>query len=263
MTRPRKRFGQHFLRDQNVIRRIVAAMDPRPGEHFIEIGPGEGVLTAPLLAAGVRLDAVEIDRDLAAALPGRCPGPLTVHRADALDFDFAALAAGPGTLRLAGNLPYNISTPLLFHLLATRAAFRDLHVMLQKEVGDRMAAGAGDPAYGRLSVALAARCRVERLFGVRPGSFWPPPKVDSLVLRLVPHAGNPLGISDFATFDAVVTRAFGQRRKQLGTSLRPLRPEAALRAAGIDPALRPERLPPAGFAALANALAAAGPLARS
>jgi 16S rRNA (adenine1518-N6/adenine1519-N6)-dimethyltransferase len=262
MTRPRKRFGQHFLRDPNVIRRIVAAIDPQPGEHFVEIGPGEGVLTAPLLAAGVRLDAVEIDRDLAAALSGRCPGLLTVHTADALEFDFAALAAAPGELRLAGNLPYNISTPLLFHLLATRAVFRDLHVMLQKEVGDRMAAAAGDPAYGRLSVALAARCRVERLFGVRPGSFWPPPQVDSVVLRLVPHAGNPLGIADFTTFDAVVARAFGQRRKQLGTSLRPLQPAAALRAAGIDPALRPERLPPAGFAALANALGG-GALARS
>lgn len=263
MTRPRKRFGQHFLRDPNVIHRIVAAIAPRPGEHFVEIGPGEGVLTRPLLAAGCRLDAVEIDRDLAAALPERCPGALTVHAADALDFDFAALAAAPAELRLAGNLPYNISTPLLFHLLAARDAFRDLHVMLQKEVGDRMAAAAGDEAYGRLTVALAARCRVERLFPVRPGSFWPPPKVDSVVLRLVPHAGNPLGITDFAAFDTVVARAFGQRRKQLGTSLRPLLDEAAIRACGIDPALRPERLPPAGFAALANHLTAGRALAGS
>jgi 16S rRNA (adenine1518-N6/adenine1519-N6)-dimethyltransferase len=259
MTRPRKRFGQHFLRDPNVIHRIVTAIAPRPGEHFVEIGPGEGVLTRPLLAAGVRLDAVEIDRDLAAALPERCPGALTVHLAD--DFDFAALATAPAELRLAGNLPYNISTPLLFHLLASRDAFRDLHVMLQKEVGDRMAASAGDEAYGRLTVALAARCRVERLFLVRPGSFWPPPKVDSVVLRLMPHAGNPLAIADFAVFDTVVARAFGQRRKQLGTSLRPLLDEAAIRACGIDPALRPERLPPAGFAALANHLAAGRALA--
>lgn len=263
MTRPRKRFGQHFLRDPNIIHRIVAAIAPAAGEHFVEIGPGEGVLTRPLLAAGVRLDAVEIDRDLAAALPASCPGALTVHTADALAFDFAALAAGPAGLRLAGNLPYNISTPLLFHLLQVRHAFRDLHVMLQKEVGDRMAARAGDAAYGRLTVALAARCRVERLFLVRPGSFWPPPKVDSVVLRLVPHAGNPLGIGDFAAFDSVVARAFGQRRKQLGTSLRPLLDAAAIRACGIEPALRPEQLPPAGFAALANHLAPGRALAAS
>lgn len=254
--RPRRQFGQHFLHDGNIIRRIIATIEPAPGDHFVEIGPGQGAITRPLLERVARLDAVEIDRDLAAALPALINDPrFHVHCADALRFDFRALA-GPGeALRLAGNLPYNVSTPLLFHLLDQAVAFRDLHVMLQKEVGDRMVAGPGSRTYGRLSVTLAARCSVQKLFAIHPGSFRPPPKVESVFLRLVPHRDNPLGVRDFAAFDAVVARAFGQRRKRLANALRELLPEAAIRAAGVDPDLRAERLSPGDFAALSNRLA--------
>jgi 16S rRNA (adenine1518-N6/adenine1519-N6)-dimethyltransferase len=255
--RPRRQFGQNFLRDGNVIRKIIAHINPAPGDHFVEIGPGQGALTAPLLARCQRLDAVEIDRDLAAALPAVIHHDgLQVHCTDALKFDFAALlpAAGAGAalLRLAGNLPYNISTPLLFHLLAASHVFADLHVMLQKEVGDRMAAAPGSKVYGRLTVALAARCRVERLFTIGPGSFRPAPQVDSVFLRLIPHRDNPLGIHSFARYDELTTRAFGQRRKRLANGLKGALAEADIRAAGVDPDLRPERVSPADFARLAN-----------
>jgi 16S rRNA (adenine1518-N6/adenine1519-N6)-dimethyltransferase len=256
----KKRFGQHFLHDQRVIARILAALDPRPGDRIVEIGPGRGALTAPLLARVGTLDVVEIDRDVVAPLRAACgdaPG-LRIHLADALEFDFTSLAPAGGRIRLVGNLPYNISTPLLFHLLEQSQAVQDMLFMLQKEVVDRMAAGPGDDAYGRLSVALAARAEVVHLFDVGPGAFHPPPQVDSAIVRLVPRPA-PFQIDDPALFDRVVAAAFGQRRKQLGNSLKSRVDAAAFEAAGIDPRERAERLAAADFARLANAVAARGP----
>ena len=252
-TPPRKRFGQHVLHDRNVIRRIVEAIDPKPGERFVEVGPGRGALTVPLLEAGVHLDVVEIDRDLAGELErGLAGSRLVVHRADALRFDFGALGAPPGALRFASNLPYNISTPLLFHLLAQPLVFRDLHVMLQKEVVERMVATPGTADYGRLTVALAARCRVVRLFTVRPGAFTPPPKVDSAVARLVPDPGLAARIADERAFDRLLTRAFSMRRKRLGNALKGLLTDDDIRACGIDPGVRPGEVPPDSYIELAR-----------
>lgn len=253
--RPRKSLGQHFLHDRNVIGRMLAAIAPATGERFVEIGPGRGALTLPLLEILGRLDVVEIDRALAGDLErGYADAGLIVHRADALSFDFRCLGAPPGELRLVGNLPYNISTPLLFHLLDCQDLFRDLHVMLQREVVERMTAPPGSRSYGRLSVALAARCRVESLFVVRPGAFTPPPKVDSAVARLVPDAALAARIADQGTFDQVLARAFSMRRKRLANGLKGLLSESDIEACGLDPGVRPERVPPEGFIALAARL---------
>ncbi|MBX3702853.1 MAG: 16S rRNA (adenine(1518)-N(6)/adenine(1519)-N(6))-dimethyltransferase RsmA [Steroidobacteraceae bacterium] len=258
MIRARKRFGQHFLHDPGVIARIVAAIDPQPGERIVEIGPGTGALTLPLLARCGRLDAIELDRDLAQALPGRAAGmgELRVHQADALEFDFAALQAGGPQLRVCGNLPYNISTPLLFRLLDARAAIADMHFMLQKEVVDRMVARPGGKTYGRLTVMLAAACRAEFLFRVGRGAFQPPPAVDSAVVRLVPHGQPPFPLPDPARFSRVVAAAFQMRRKTLRNSLRGLVDPAAFEAAGIDAGRRPETLSAGEFARLAGQPAA-------
>ena len=258
--RARKSLGQHFLHDRHVIGRILAAVEPRADEHFVEIGPGRGALTLPLLGLVRRLDVIELDRELAAELERTQARPgFTVHQADALRFDYAALGSGPGSLRLAANLPYNISTPLLFHLLEQGAAFRDLHVMLQREVVERMCARPDTGAYGRLTVALAARCRVENLFIVRPGAFTPPPKVDSAVARLVPDAALAARITDPAAFDRLLVRAFSMRRKRLGNALKGLLTEDAIRACGIDPGVRPGVVAPDGYVALAAALARPDP----
>jgi 16S rRNA (adenine1518-N6/adenine1519-N6)-dimethyltransferase len=253
VVRARKRFGQHFLHDPGVLARIVAAIDPQPGERIVEIGPGRGALTLPLLARSGRLDAIEIDRDLIPDLEARAAGAgeLVVHAADALEFDFAALwGAGP-RLRVCGNLPYNISTPLLFHLLAARASILDMHFMLQKEVVDRIVAAPGGKQYGRLTVMLAAACRATALFRVGRGAFQPPPAVDSAVVRLVPHSGTPFPLPDAARFARVVAAAFSMRRKTLRNSLRGLVDEAGFEAAGIAADRRPETLAPAEFARLA------------
>ncbi len=257
--RARKRFGQHFLHDPAVIARIVAAIDPRPGERLVEIGPGLGALTLPLLERVGRLEVVELDRDVIPRLAAlaRGHGDLVIHAADALAFDFAALAAGGPKLRLCGNLPYNISTPLLFHLLEARAAVADMHFMLQKEVVARMAAAPGGKAYGRLTVMLALYCRVERLFDVGPGAFRPPPRVDSAVVRLVPHAAPPFPVADPQRFAAVVAAAFGQRRKTLRNALGDRVTAEGFAAAGVDSGRRAETLAPEEFARLA---AAATPL---
>jgi 16S rRNA (adenine1518-N6/adenine1519-N6)-dimethyltransferase len=251
--RARKRFGQHFLHDPAVIARIVAAIDPAPGQHLVEIGPGLGALTLPLLARTGRLEVVELDRDVIPRLAERARGhgELSVHQADALDFDFGALR-GPGPkLRLCGNLPYNISTPLLFHLLESHAAIADMHFMLQKEVVARMAASPASKAYGRLTVMLAVHCTVERLFDVGPGAFRPPPRVDSAIVRLIPHASAPFPIADPLRFAAVVAGAFGQRRKTLRNALAALVDPAGFAAAGVDPGRRAETLEPREFARLA------------
>lgn len=257
--RPRKSLGQHFLHDRGVIGRILAAVAPQPGERFVEIGPGRGALTLPLLYVPVELDVVEVDRGLAAALARDLARPgLRVHCADALKFDFRQLGAPPQGLRLAANLPYNISTPLLFHLLGQQEVFRDLHVMLQREVVERMTASPGTAAYGRLTVALAARCRVEKLFIVRPGAFTPPPQVDSAVARLVPDATLAARIGDPAAFDRLLARAFSMRRKRLANALRGLLGEADIAACGVDPGQRPGDVAPPAWIALANRHAAAG-----
>ena len=253
--RPRKRFGQNFLHDQNVIRKIVQTIDPKPDQHLVEVGPGQGAITLHLLRAAGRLDAVELDRDLLEPLKAKCAGvgELTLHNADAMKFDFCALKTDERPLRLMGNLPYNISTPLLFHFLDQAACIADMHFMLQKEVVERMAAGPGSKTYGRLSVMLQVRCSVASLFDIGPGAFTPAPKVDSSIVRLVPHAEPPFPIDDEKRFAQIVGQAFGQRRKTLRKSLSKLIPAEAFEKAGIDPIERPEQLSPAQFAALANA----------
>jgi len=233
-----------------VIRRIVESIGPQPGECVVEIGPGEGALTRPLLASGAALQVVEIDRDLAAQLREAHAGALQVHCADALAFDFGVLPPGA---RIVGNLPYNISTPLLFHLARWAARFRDLHFMLQREVVDRMVATASSPDYGRLSVMLQLRFRMRRLFRVPPGAFTPPPEVESAVVRLlpVPEAERPQ--VDEKVFGGVVTRAFSARRKNLRNALG--LDAAALAALGLEPNLRPENLSLDDYVRVANYVA--------
>jgi 16S rRNA (adenine1518-N6/adenine1519-N6)-dimethyltransferase len=240
--RPRKRFGQHFLHDPAVVRRIVEAIAPAADDFVVEIGPGEGVLTRPLAERAGRLEAIEIDRDLAAALAAE---RIKVHVADALEFDFGQLPQGT---RVVGNLPYNISTPLLFHLTRFADRLRDLHFMLQREVVDRMVALPSTPAYGRLSVMLQARFSMQKLFRVAAGAFRPPPKVESAVVRLVPLAA-PLdqGAERFAD---VVRRAFSARRKTLRNALGLAAEE--IEALGIDPRLRPENLSPQDYVRIAR-----------
>jgi 16S rRNA (adenine1518-N6/adenine1519-N6)-dimethyltransferase len=250
---PRKRFGQHFLHDQDVVRRIVDVIAPRAGETLVEIGPGLGAITGPLLSRAGTLDAVEIDRDaighLRETLDTR--GNLRVHEGDALKFDFASLVRNEQQLRLVGNLPYNISTPLLFRLIEQRACVLDMHFMLQKEVVDRMAAGAGDDDYGRLSVMLAPWVEVSRLFDIGPAAFRPPPRVISTFVRLTPHLCPPFAIADYRSYSRVVRAAFSQRRKTLRNALKQLLSSDQIQQAGIDPGARAEVIPPAGFAALA------------
>jgi 16S rRNA (adenine1518-N6/adenine1519-N6)-dimethyltransferase len=236
-----------------VLARIVAAIDPRPGERLVEIGPGRGALTLPLLERCGRLEAIEIDRDLVPLLRQRAAGrgELVVHEADVLDLDFRALAGAGPPLRVCGNLPYNISTPLLFHLLESRAAIADMHFMLQKEVVDRIVAPPGGKSYGRLTVMLAAACRATALFRVGRGAFQPPPAVDSAVVRLVPHTLPPFELADPGRFARVVAVAFSMRRKTLRNSLRGVVDAGRFDAAGIDADRRPETLAPAEFARLA------------
>jgi 16S rRNA (adenine1518-N6/adenine1519-N6)-dimethyltransferase len=229
----RRRFGQHFLHDPRVLARIVDAIAPQPGDVLVEIGPGEGALTRPLLERAQALHAIEVDRDLAARLR-ELPG-LTLHEGDALDFDFGRLPAG---MRLVGNLPYNISTPLLFHLARYADRVRDMHFMLQREVVERMVAAPSTAEYGRLSVALQARFAMEKLFTVSKGAFRPPPKVESAVVRLTPLR------TLLAIDEDLLRRAFSARRKQLRNAL----PGIDFAAAGIDPRLRPENLSPADYA---------------
>ena len=255
---PRKRFGQNFLHDQNVIRKILAAIQPQPGQDLIEIGPGQGAITLPLLQACGSLQAVELDRDLLQPLQAAAAhvGELILHNRDALRTDFCALRRGEQRLRVVGNLPYNISTPLLFHLLDQADCIEDMHFMLQKEVVERMAAAPGSDAYGRLSVMLQYRCAVLPLFGIGPGAFRPPPKVESAFVRLVPHRTPPIPVQDEALFARVVQLAFGQRRKTLRNTLKGLLDDADFAAAGIDPQIRAEQLDLAAFARLADRAAA-------
>ncbi|HEY9181676.1 MAG TPA: 16S rRNA (adenine(1518)-N(6)/adenine(1519)-N(6))-dimethyltransferase RsmA [Gammaproteobacteria bacterium] len=250
--RAKKRLGQHFLHDPAVIRRLVDAIRPRHDDTMVEIGGGPGALTAPLVEKLDRLHVVEVDRELAAALPGRVAHPerLVVHAEDALRFDFGALATEPRSLRVVGNLPYNISTPLLFHLSSFGNAIKDLHVMLQREVVERMTASPGGKAYGRLTVMLGLWAKCEVCFHVGPGAFSPPPKVWSTVVRLTPHESAPFVVRDRQRFAALVAHLFSMRRKTLGRALKGRLTPQQIAAAGIDPGARPETLAPADFATL-------------
>ena len=249
----RKRFGQHFLHDPAIIRRIVDAVAPVVGERLVEVGPGRGALTWGLLARAKNMDVIEIDRDLARALTAdsRSEAHLRVHVENVLDTDFVALRGAGAPLRIVGNLPYNISTPLLFRLLRQRAAIGDMHFMLQKEVVDRMAAQPGGKQYGRLTVMLAAYAEVEALFDVGPGAFTPRPKVWSAIVRLRPAIAPRFDIGDDGVLRTLVTAAFSHRRKTLRNGLKTLLTGAEIEACGIDPNLRPETLAPAQFGLLA------------
>ena len=253
LPRAKKRFGQHFLTDRYCIDRIVAAIAPHPGDAMIEIGPGPGAITAPLIAKLNHLHAVEIDRDLAAALRARFPADkLTVHEVNVLEFDFAAVASLAPRFRCVGNLPYNISTPFLFHLAAFAGQLIDGVFMLQKEVVDRMVAAPDTEAYGRLSVMLQYRFQMQRLFDVPPSAFTPPPKVDSAIVRIVPLDASRLRAKDETRFSAMVTAGFGQRRKTLSNTLKPFLTAVQLQAAGIDPKRRGETLSVKEFIRLAD-----------
>lgn len=248
----RKRFGQNFLQDHRVIRDILDYAHPQIGEYWVEIGPGLGALTKPLLESGVKLHVVELDRDLVARLQKQYIGNtnITIHSADALNFDFAALAEPHEKLRVIGNLPYNISTPLMFHLLETTHCIQDMTFMLQKEVVDRICAEPGSKKYGRLSVMMQYFCETEWLFDVPPESFEPAPKVMSAIVRLMPHAQPPVAVGDFQHFSQLVTHAFSQRRKTIRNSLKNFITEQAITALGIDANLRAESLSLAEFALL-------------
>ncbi|HEU5399666.1 MAG TPA: 16S rRNA (adenine(1518)-N(6)/adenine(1519)-N(6))-dimethyltransferase RsmA [Gammaproteobacteria bacterium] len=252
--RPRKRFGQHFLHDQRIIGKILASIAPRPGDTLVEIGPGLGAITLPLLERCGALTAIELDRDVIPELQAAAAdrGRLHIVQADALKTELAPLAPAGGKLRLVGNLPYNISTPLLFRFLEQSACIQDMHFMLQKEVVDRMAAAPGGKEYGRLTVMLAARCKVEKLFNIGSGAFRPPPKVESSFVRLTPCPSAPFPVGDQERYGHIVTAAFSHRRKTLRNALAGLVDEAAIRAAGIDPQARPETLTAEDYSRLAS-----------
>ncbi|MGV6857840.1 MAG: 16S rRNA (adenine(1518)-N(6)/adenine(1519)-N(6))-dimethyltransferase RsmA [bacterium] len=263
---PRKRFGQNFLHDQNILEKMVAAIGPKPKDRIVEIGPGQGALTFPLLAKLEKLTAIELDRDLITPLQHRARehgepghsglghGELEIHNSDALRFDFATLATPEQPIRVVGNLPYNISTPLIFHLLDNAPLIRDMHFLLQKEVVDRITAAPGGKDYGRLSVMVQYRCEAIKLFHVGPGAFHPPPKVDSAFIRIVPLSSPSPVAHDLQAFAALVKLCFTQRRKTLRRILKQQANEEHFTQAGIDPGLRPERLSVADFVNLSNAI---------
>jgi len=251
--RPRKRFGQHFLTDSGVVDEIVRSIGVRESDTVVEIGPGLAAITAPLLADAGCMHAIELDRDLAAQLRRRFQdeSKLTIHEADALRFDYATLGDG---LRIVGNLPYNISTPLLFHLLNFRAHIADMHFMLQKEVVARMAAAPGSKAYGRLGIMLGCYFDIEALFDVDRQAFDPPPDVTSAIVRLTPLPAGTYDVRDAAKLSQLVATAFSQRRKTVRNALRKVADEALLESVGIDPSLRPEAIAIAEYVRLANTL---------
>jgi 16S rRNA (adenine1518-N6/adenine1519-N6)-dimethyltransferase len=252
----RKRFGQNFLSSPGVIANIVLAINPQADDCMVEIGPGLGAMTVPLMAALKHLHVVEIDRDLITRLKeNHSPDKLTIHAGDALEFDFGSLAEK--NLRIVGNLPYNISTPILFHLSKFAAQVKDMHFMLQKEVVDRMVAEPGGSEFGRLSVMLQYRYDMDRLFIVPPGAFVPAPKVDSAIVRMIPRPAAALTATDERLFGDVVTAAFSQRRKMLRNTLKGIISEAQLEALGIAPTARAETLPVSDYVRIANTLVSA------
>lgn len=250
----RKRFGQHFLHDKQIIQRLVDVIHPTPGQHLVEIGPGQGALTLPILKIIGQLDVVELDWDLIPALKIRClgKGALIVHQGDALEFDFKTLIQDSESLRIIGNLPYNISTPLIFHLLEYAPHITDMHFMLQKEVVDRLAAQPGDHAYGRLSIMVQYHCQVTSLFYVPPSAFYPPPQVDSSVVRLIPYQEIPYRVQNYEHFATLVKLAFSHRRKTLRNCLKTMLTDADWSKTNIDSHLRPEQLSVADYVQLSN-----------
>lgn len=256
--RARKRFGQNFLHDAGVIHRILRSIYPRSGEHLVEIGPGQGALTEGLLNSGARLDAVELDQDLIPLLRQRFAASpqFALHQGDALKFDFQTLSSEPHSLRIVGNLPYNISTPLIFHLLEHASLIKDMHFMLQKEVVERLAAVPGSGDWGRLSIMVQYHCQVEHLFNVGPEAFDPRPKVESAIVRLTPHAVLPHPARDPKALAILVREAFNQRRKTLRNTLKGMLDASAIEAAQVDGGLRPEQLDLAAFVRLADQWAA-------
>ncbi|MCK5888942.1 MAG: 16S rRNA (adenine(1518)-N(6)/adenine(1519)-N(6))-dimethyltransferase RsmA [Methylococcales bacterium] len=250
----RKRFGQNFLKDHNVIFNILSNIQARENEHWVEIGPGLGAITAPLLKEKVILDVVELDRDLVAFLKNKFADEanFTIHSMDALRFNFSELAEQGEKLRIIGNLPYNISTPLLFHLLKNAECIEDMHFMLQKEVVDRICASPGSKKFGRLSVMMQYYCETELVFDVPPESFDPIPKVMSSIIRLTPHLTPPVDIESVEKLNKVVTTAFSQRRKTIRNSLKKLFLEEQIVSLQINPTLRAESLSLTEFAALSH-----------
>lgn len=257
--RARKRFGQNFLSDASIIQRIIQSVNPKPGERLVEIGPGLGALTCPLLQIVGEIDVIELDRDIIPKLQLNCgldhssQNKLRIHNVDVLKFDFASLHSDQ-PLRILGNLPYNISTPILFHLVKYNTLIKDMFFMLQKEVVDRLAAGPNDNNYSRLSVMAQYHFNVTPLFLVPPEAFVPAPKVDSAIVRLVPHQQKPVQLTDEAEFARLVSTAFSQRRKTLRNVLRDTCSEQQLVAAGIDPSARAQTLSLQQFADLHNSL---------
>ena len=254
--RARKRFGQNFLHDQNIIQRIINAIHPQPADHMVEIGPGQGALTRKLLANCGKLDAVELDRDLAAYLQqtlGEDPR-FELHQGDVLKFDLSTLSDQPRSLRVVGNLPYNISTPCMFHLLNYSHLIQEMTFMLQLEVVNRLAALPGDEDFGRLGLMMQYYCEVEHLFDVPPGAFTPQPKVCSAIVRLTPHRELPVQVLDVRCLQDVVRVAFTQRRKTLKNSLRTLISAAELNKLSIDLSLRPENLSLADYAKISDSI---------
>jgi len=253
--RARKRFGQNFLTDPLMIQRIVNTINPAAGELILEIGPGQAALSEPLAETDAELHLLEIDRDLAARLQimFKPEGRAEVHTGDALQVDFSEIVNGR-PFRLVGNLPYNISTPLLFHVLQWNELIIDMHFMLQQEVVRRMAAEPGSKAWGRLSVMCQYYCQVTPLFGVPPEAFTPAPKVQSMFVKLVPHDQAPVKINNMTVFERLVRQAFSMRRKTLRNSLKGMLDATMIESAGIDPGARPETLGLAQFAALSDIL---------
>lgn len=254
--RPRKRFGQHFLRDESIIQSIVASIAPKPDHHLVEIGPGQGAMTLPLLREAGKLDVVEIDRDLIEPLREKCArqGGLTLYNADALRFDFLQLQQDQRPLRLTGNLPYNISTPLIFHLITFAEHILDMHFMLQKEVALRLAARPHTADYGRLSIMVQYHCDVQILFDVDPLAFDPPPRVQSSIVRLIPYRHKPYVAKSFEHFSQLVKIAFSQRRKTLRNNLKKLIDLSQPLGYELDMNRRPEELSVSEFVELSNAL---------
>jgi 16S rRNA (adenine1518-N6/adenine1519-N6)-dimethyltransferase len=248
----KKSFGQNFLVDQNIIADIIRAIRPEANDNMVEIGPGLGALTRPLLKLLNTLHVVEIDRDIIARLKTDYPqDKIVIHEGDALKFDFAAL---PTPLRIVGNLPYNISSPLLFHFSNYAARISDMHFMLQNEVVERMVAAPSTPEYGRLSVMLQYRFYMEKLIDVPPQSFRPAPKVDSAIVRMIPITADKITVNNEALFAKVVSAAFGQRRKTLRNTLKSHLTEADFTQLGIDAQLRAENLGVAEFASITKLL---------
>ncbi|MEP4888985.1 MAG: 16S rRNA (adenine(1518)-N(6)/adenine(1519)-N(6))-dimethyltransferase RsmA [Aliiglaciecola sp.] len=256
----RKRFGQNFLHDAYIIDQIVSAIHPVDGENLVEIGPGLAALTEPVCEHISKLNVVELDRDLANRLRSHpfISKKLNVIEADALKYDFSQLCDEQNPLRVFGNLPYNISTPLMFHLFSFANKIKDMHFMLQKEVVNRLAAKAGEKNYGRLSVMAQYHCQVIPVLHVPPGAFNPPPKVDSAVVRLLPHDKKPVEVIEQKMLNQVCAQAFNQRRKTIRNSLKKLIEEKQLEDLGINPELRAENLSLADFAIVANFLSQQG-----